>query len=57
MNDNMPEMTLRDYFAAQALAPLVKEALKLDHKSWEATAQHAYFIADSMLEERKRTEQ
>jgi len=47
-------MTLRDYFAAKALSPLVYEALRLDHKSWDATAQHAYIIADAMLAEREK---
>ena len=45
-------MSLRDYFAGQALNALVVEALRLDHKSWDATAQHAYFIADAMIEAR-----
>jgi hypothetical protein len=45
---------LRDHFAGQALNGLVTEALKLDHKSWVATAQHAYTIADVMLAERSK---
>ena len=44
---------LRDYFAAQALPALVKEALDQNHKEWDATAEHAYLIADAMLEARK----
>lgn len=48
-----PGMTLRDYFAAKALSAIAWEALRLDHKSWEATAQHAYLLADAMLRARK----
>ena len=50
-------MSLRDYFAAQALSPLVAEALRLDHRSWAATVQHAYFVADAMLTERAKEPQ
>lgn len=46
-------MDLRDYFAALALPELVREALDLDHKSWAATAEHAYLIADAMLQARR----
>lgn len=46
-------MTLRDWFAGQALGALVKEALEWDHKSWAATAEHAYIIADAMLSARE----
>lgn len=53
--DNKPceGMTLRDYFAAAALPALVEQAINLDHLAWDATAEHAYRIADAMLEERK----
>ena len=47
-------MTLRDYFAGKALPELVRTALDLDHKSWDATAAHAYMIADAMLKARER---
>lgn len=47
-------VTVRDYFAAKALPALVKSAVDLDHKSWDATAQHAYVIADAMLKERAK---
>lgn len=46
-------MSLRDYFAGQALNALMTSALLLDHKSWDATAQHAYFVADAMLKARE----
>ena len=46
-------MTLRDYFAASALQPLVTSAIELDHVKWDATAQHAYLIADAMLKARE----
>jgi hypothetical protein len=46
-------MSLRDYFAAAALQPLVTSAIKLDHVKWDATAQHAYLIADAMLKARE----
>lgn len=45
-------MSLRDYFAAAALPALVATALDLDHVKWDATAEHAYIIADAMIKER-----
>ena len=42
-------MTLRDYFAAAALQPLVTSAIELDHSKWDAAVEHAYLIADAML--------
>ena len=42
-------MTLRDYFASASLPSLITEGLRLNHESWDATAQHAYIIADAML--------
>ena len=55
INDGGPAFpsTLRDWFAGQALGALVKEALEWDHKSWAATAEHAYIIADAMLSARE----
>lgn len=47
-------MSLRDYFAGQALNALITEALKSDHKAWESTTKHAYYIADSMLQAREQ---
>lgn len=44
-------MTLRDYFAGQALVALVAR----DNSSAGIDAAHAYLIADAMLEERKET--
>ena len=46
-------MSLRDYFAAAALQPLVTSAIELDHSKWDAAAQHAYLIADAMLKARE----
>lgn len=37
-----------------ALPALVKSALDENHVAWGATAQHAYIIADAMLEERTK---
>lgn len=48
-------MELRDYFAAKALPELIREALDLNHEKWDATAAHAYIIADAMLNERTRS--
>ena len=46
-------ITVRDYFAAAALQPLVTSAIELDHVKWDATAQHAYLIADALLKARE----
>ena len=45
-------ITIRDYFAAAALQPLVTSAIELDHVKWDATAKHAYLCADAMLKAR-----
>lgn len=42
-------MTLRDYFAAKAMQPMVNEYDDFSH-----TARLAYEIADAMLEERNK---
>ena len=48
--EKIPEsVTLRDYFAAAALQPLVTSAIELDHSKWDAAVEHAYLIADAML--------
>jgi hypothetical protein len=59
MNDlNVDEMTLRDYFAGQALAGGLEQGLE-DNAStvwWhspEKIAERAYQIADAMLEARR----
>ena len=46
-------MTLRDYFAAKALQGMVASeyAARLDLLLW---AEHAYAMADAMLEERQK---
>jgi hypothetical protein len=51
--DDMIRKSNRDYFAAAALQPLVTSAIELDHVKWDATAQHAYLIADAMLKARE----
>lgn len=48
-----PGVTIRDYFAAAALQPLVTSAIELNHSKWDAAAQHAYLIADAMLAARE----
>lgn len=53
--NTVPGMTLRDYFAAQALPALVTSAFECNHDKWDATAQHAYLIADAMLKAREAT--
>ena len=44
-------MTLRDYFAAQALPSLMSHYIGTGSKS-EVLARHAYQVADAMLAER-----
>jgi hypothetical protein len=51
--DDMIRKSNRDHFAAAALQPLVTSAIELDHVKWDATAQHAYLIADAMLKARE----
>ena len=52
--EKIPEsVTLRDYFAATALQPLVTSAIELDHSKWDAAVQHAYLIADAMIQARE----
>ena len=45
-------MSLRDYFAGQALALVITEGLRLDQVQGMAT--RAYQIADAMLAERQK---
>jgi hypothetical protein len=46
-------MTLRDYFAAQALIPIISSAgTRAYHAA--AAARYAYELADGMLEERAK---
>jgi hypothetical protein len=51
--DDMIRKSNRDHFASAALQPLVTSAIELDHVKWDATAQHAYLIADAMLKARE----
>ena len=41
--------TLRQWYAGEAMKALIQEALRQDHVSWDATAAHAFIIADAML--------
>jgi hypothetical protein len=45
-------MTLRDYFAGQALIPLIESTQKLSE--FPIAVEQAYIIADEMLSERKK---
>jgi hypothetical protein len=46
---NIPEMTLRDYFAAQALPQIMKQWPTADFEGW---SEIAYEMADAMIEVR-----
>ena len=46
-------MTLRDYFAAKAMQGLLNRDLELGDLDSQVLADHAYEIADEMLEARK----
>ncbi|MDC9591881.1 hypothetical protein PSI23_22075 [Xenorhabdus sp. XENO-10] len=49
MSEKKPdEMTLRDYFAAQAMASII-----LRDDTYEEVAEESYFIADAMLKARE----
>lgn len=50
-----PGMTLRDYFAGQALAGYLAAGLTKDPKPWDA-AKVAYGYADAMIAERAKTD-
>lgn len=47
-----PGMTLRDYFAAQALPAVIQDARRHDSTDEEAMALTAYAIADALLKAR-----
>ncbi len=51
MNGTMG-MTLRDYFAGQALCGISSDVTATDHMKHEAMAKWAYKQADAMLDER-----
>jgi len=57
-NDDIAEgMTLRDYFAAEAMKPLIENFLRndlhLQENDWmEGLSMDAYSMADAMLKER-----
>ena len=51
-----PGMALRDYFAAQAIGPLLQQIEPYTHEKWRlGIAVDAYAIADAMLAARERT--
>jgi hypothetical protein len=43
-------LTMRDYFAAKAMQGMLANKWNQNYESW---AQHAYMMADAMLEARK----
>lgn len=53
-----PGMTIRDYFAGQALPTVVEKCEPIERQSGESTAQmfarRSYEIADAMLAERAK---
>ena len=58
--DNQPSMTLRDYFAAKAMAVILQSQYEdgiyvgdLDNDSEDVCAVSAYMMADAMLRERE----
>ena len=51
-----PGMTLRDYFAAQAIGPLLQQIETYPDENWRiGIAIDAYAMADAMLVARERT--
>ena len=57
MNETLEGMTLRDYFAAKAMATLLngKDALFMHNGGDTAIAILAYQMADEMLKEREQS--
>lgn len=51
-----PGMSLRDWFAGQALAGIKACSIVGDHHIDENTAKYAYRLADAMLAARQRSE-
>jgi hypothetical protein len=49
-------MTLRDYFAGQALTGIISACMALDDSRavYEAMSNDAYYFADAMMEARKK---
>lgn len=58
MNDNIPGMTLRDYFAAHALNGIISFNYDngIDFANYKEFAKYSYKYADAMLEERKKVD-
>lgn len=53
-SDNLPGMSLRDYFAAAALPGLMAPTFSYTLEVRKHTARQAYEIADAMLAERAK---
>ena len=58
MMENKPEMTLRDYFAGQALTSVVTKSYSTPRIEGETHAERwafeAYAVADAMLAEKEK---
>ena len=48
-----PGMSLRDWFAGQALSRSLSDGIYTDSKGMKAVAEAAYEMADAMLKERR----
>lgn len=53
-NERYPGMSLRDYFAAKAMAALVKDACENDGREPIDIAAEAYELANAMLKARNQ---
>lgn len=53
IDDKCGGMSLRDWFAGKAMAAALSLP-DVDDSNYEGVAQHAYYMADAMLEERER---
>ena len=47
-------MTLRDYFAGQALMSMLTEPSKFNEDTYATAAEQSYKFADAMLEQREK---
>jgi hypothetical protein len=56
MNNDIENLTLRDFFAASALTGLIPNSSN-DSVTVLLCAREAYLFADAMLKERKRNDQ
>lgn len=53
MDNTIPEMTLRDYFAAKAMQGLLASRGDHDVESFDEIASDAYGFADAMMKRRE----